>query len=104
MEAELRRLQLELKQTMDMYSLACKEAVREKNKVFDAAPYLSMNIVLVLVSSLKIHALFYVLNHKLGHRYVFHKISPPHMSTLSLIGCDKLRLKPIDRNIGACKS
>nr|XP_011468522.1 PREDICTED: U-box domain-containing protein 52-like [Fragaria vesca subsp. vesca] len=32
MEAELRRLQLELKQTMDMYSLACKEAVKEKNK------------------------------------------------------------------------
>ncbi|XP_024179662.2 U-box domain-containing protein 34 [Rosa chinensis] len=32
MEAELRRLQLELKQTMDMYNIACKEAITEKNK------------------------------------------------------------------------
>ncbi|KAM5578738.1 hypothetical protein ABKV19_008848 [Rosa sericea] len=32
MEDELRRLRLELKQTMDMYNMACKEAITEKNK------------------------------------------------------------------------
>ncbi|KAL5559470.1 hypothetical protein UlMin_035681 [Ulmus minor] len=31
-EAEMRRLKLELKQTMDMYSSACKEAISAKNK------------------------------------------------------------------------
>lgn len=33
-EAEMRRLKLELKQTMDMYSSACKEALTAKRKVF----------------------------------------------------------------------
>lgn len=33
LEAEMRRLKLELKQTMDMYSSACKEAISAKNKV-----------------------------------------------------------------------
>lgn len=33
MEAEMRRLKLELKQTMDMYSTACKEALTAKQKV-----------------------------------------------------------------------
>ena len=33
MEAEMRRLRLELKQTMDMYSTACKEALTAKQKV-----------------------------------------------------------------------
>jgi hypothetical protein len=32
-EAEMKRLKLELKQTMDMYSSACKEAISAKNKV-----------------------------------------------------------------------
>ena len=32
-EAEMRRLKLELKQTMDMYSTACKEALTAKQKV-----------------------------------------------------------------------
>uniref|UniRef100_A0A7N0V0E5 RING-type E3 ubiquitin transferase n=1 Tax=Kalanchoe fedtschenkoi TaxID=63787 RepID=A0A7N0V0E5_KALFE len=32
MEAEMRRLKLELKQTMDMYSTACKEAISAKKK------------------------------------------------------------------------
>lgn len=32
-EAEMRRLKLELKQTMDMYSTACKEALVAKQKV-----------------------------------------------------------------------
>lgn len=32
-EAEMRRLRLELKQTMDMYNSACKEAVNAKLKV-----------------------------------------------------------------------
>ncbi|XP_044496505.1 U-box domain-containing protein 52-like [Mangifera indica] len=32
MEAEMRRLKLELKQTMDMYSMACKEALLAKQK------------------------------------------------------------------------
>lgn len=32
-EAEMRRLKLELKQTMDMYSTACKEALSAKQKV-----------------------------------------------------------------------
>lgn len=32
-EAEMRRLKLELKQTMDMYSSACKEALSAKQKV-----------------------------------------------------------------------
>ncbi|KAM5553533.1 U-box domain-containing protein 35-like [Rosa sericea] len=32
MEAEMRRLRLELKRTMDMYSTACKEALTEKQK------------------------------------------------------------------------
>ncbi|XP_023537969.1 U-box domain-containing protein 52-like [Cucurbita pepo subsp. pepo] len=32
-EAEMRRLKLELKQTMDMYSTACKEALNAKQKV-----------------------------------------------------------------------
>lgn len=34
-EAEMRRLKHELKQTMDMYSTACKEAVTAKQKVKD---------------------------------------------------------------------
>lgn len=34
-----------LKQTMDMYSTACKEAVREKKKVYDADPYLSIYLI-----------------------------------------------------------
>jgi len=33
-EAEMRRLKLELKQTMDMYSSACKEALTAKRKVY----------------------------------------------------------------------
>lgn len=33
LEAEMRRLRLELKQTMDMYSSACKEAINAKQKV-----------------------------------------------------------------------
>ena len=33
MEAEMRRLKLELKQTMEMYSTACKEALTAKEKV-----------------------------------------------------------------------
>lgn len=32
-EAEMRRLKLELKQTMDMFSTACKEALTAKQKV-----------------------------------------------------------------------
>lgn len=32
-EAEMRRLKIELKQTMDMYSSACKEALNAKKKV-----------------------------------------------------------------------
>ena len=32
-EAEMRRLKLELKQTMEMYSTACKEALTAKQKV-----------------------------------------------------------------------
>lgn len=36
MEAEIRRLKLELKQTMDMYSSACKEAITAKQKVMDS--------------------------------------------------------------------
>ena len=32
-EAEMRRLKIELKQTMDMYSTACKEALSAKQKV-----------------------------------------------------------------------
>ncbi|XP_054799256.1 U-box domain-containing protein 34-like isoform X2 [Prosopis cineraria] len=32
LEAEMKRLRLELKQTMDMYSSACKEAISAKNK------------------------------------------------------------------------
>lgn len=32
-EAEMRRLKLELKQTMDMYSTACREALTAKQKV-----------------------------------------------------------------------
>ena len=34
-EAEMRRLKLELKQTMDMYSTACKEALTAKQKVYE---------------------------------------------------------------------
>lgn len=32
-EAEMRRLKQELRQTMDMYSTACKEALTAKQKV-----------------------------------------------------------------------
>ena len=32
-ETEMRRLKLELKQTMEMYSTACKEALTAKQKV-----------------------------------------------------------------------
>lgn len=32
-EAEMKRLKTELKQTMDMYSSACKEALNAKKKV-----------------------------------------------------------------------
>ncbi|PQQ10999.1 hypothetical protein Pyn_33625 [Prunus yedoensis var. nudiflora] len=35
MEAEMRRLRLELKQTMDMYSTACKEALTAKEKAME---------------------------------------------------------------------
>lgn len=35
MEAEMRRLRLELKQTMDMYSTACKEALSAKQKAME---------------------------------------------------------------------
>ena len=33
-EAQMRRLRLELKQTMDMYSSACREALTARNEVF----------------------------------------------------------------------
>ena len=33
MESEMRRLKLELKQTMEMYSEACREALAAKQKV-----------------------------------------------------------------------
>lgn len=49
-EAEMKRLKLELKQTMDMYSTACKEALTAKQKVtgsFSTAfPYKSPNTFL----------------------------------------------------------
>ena len=35
MEAEMKRLRLELKQTMDMYSTACKEALSAKQKAME---------------------------------------------------------------------
>ena len=35
MEAEMRRLKQELKQTMNMYSTACKEALTAKQKVLN---------------------------------------------------------------------
>lgn len=38
-EAEMKRLKLELKQTMDMYSAACKEALTAKQKVEDFPLY-----------------------------------------------------------------
>lgn len=34
MEAEMRRLKLELKQTMEMYNTACKEALTAQQKVW----------------------------------------------------------------------
>lgn len=37
-EAEMRRLKLELKQTMEMYSTACKEALTAKQKVLLKIP------------------------------------------------------------------
>jgi len=35
LEAEMRRLKLELKQTMEMYSTACEEAITANQKVPD---------------------------------------------------------------------
>lgn len=50
MEAELRRLRLVLKQTMGMYSTACKEAVREKKEVYDAeVNYGRMDLIFVIL-------------------------------------------------------
>lgn len=40
-EAEMKRLKLELKQTMDMYSSACKEAISAKNRVYAIPLYFS---------------------------------------------------------------
>ncbi|XP_068345633.1 U-box domain-containing protein 35-like isoform X2 [Pyrus communis] len=40
MEAEMRRLKLELKQTMDMYSSACKEAISAKNKANELSQWM----------------------------------------------------------------
>ena len=37
-EAEMRRLKLELKQTMEMYSTACKEALTAQQKVGNTIP------------------------------------------------------------------
>lgn len=34
-EADMRRLKLELKQTMDMYSTACREALTAQQKVIN---------------------------------------------------------------------
>lgn len=45
-EAEMRRLREELKQTIDMYSTACKEALSAKQKVL---LYISMVLVLLLI-------------------------------------------------------
>jgi hypothetical protein len=44
MEAEMKRLRLELKQTMDMYSTACKEALTAKQKVSDE-PLINQEII-----------------------------------------------------------
>jgi hypothetical protein len=38
-ESEMRRLKLELKQTMDMYSTACREALTAKQKVLKRHVY-----------------------------------------------------------------
>lgn len=46
-EAEMRRLKLELKQTMDMYSKACSEALTAKQNV------LTKTILLCTFSTLK---------------------------------------------------
>lgn len=40
-EAEMRRLKLELKQTMEMYGTACKEALVAKQKVW----MITMNVI-----------------------------------------------------------
>lgn len=37
LDAEMRRLKVELKQTIDMYSTACKEALTAKQKVREIA-------------------------------------------------------------------
>ncbi|XP_035547199.1 U-box domain-containing protein 51 isoform X3 [Juglans regia] len=48
LEAEMKRLRLELKQTMDMYSTACKEAISAKNKVEVLCSIRHPNMVLLL--------------------------------------------------------
>jgi hypothetical protein len=43
MEAEMRRLKLELKQTMEMYNTACKEALTAQQKVYELISGLSLS-------------------------------------------------------------
>ena len=45
MEDEMKRLRMELKQTIDMYHAACKEAVTAKQKVL--ARTLDLNFLIV---------------------------------------------------------
>lgn len=47
--AEIRRLRMELKQTMDMYNSACKEAITAKQKVIDSIDSKLRKVVLLLL-------------------------------------------------------
>ena len=44
----MRRLRLELKQTMDMYSSACKEAITAKQKVVVSLVGVALHIIFIL--------------------------------------------------------
>lgn len=48
-ENEMRRLKLELKQTMEMYSTACKEALTAKQKVPWFLPDTSVSVLFLNV-------------------------------------------------------
>jgi hypothetical protein len=49
MESEMRRLRLELKQTMDMYSSACREALTAKQKVLTVQTFFDKSLNLLIL-------------------------------------------------------
>ena len=54
-EGEMRKLRLELKQTLDLYNSACKEAISAKQKVLHCYEWDTLRFVVIIFPGIQVH-------------------------------------------------